>query len=60
MSDVKVSRAGIVSQGERRLGWVDRYRQTSGRWRAVTGNGRERGQFPTRAAAIAWLCGDGS
>lgn len=54
-SHVKVSRGGIVTKGDQRLGWVDRHRQKSGRWRAVRDGGRERGHFPTRAAAIAWL-----
>ena len=55
MADVKVSRDGKVTRGDRTLGWVDQYQQKSGRWRAIHDGGRQKGAFRTRKDAVTWL-----
>lgn len=55
LADVKVARDGCVTRGERTIGWVDRYQQKSGRWRAVHEGGRSKDRFESRRAAVIWL-----
>jgi hypothetical protein len=45
---------GIMRQGAL-IGWADRFRQRSGKWRGIKEGGREKGGFPSRAAAVEWV-----
>lgn len=59
MSGVRVTNLGIVYNGERMVGYVDRHdpenRRRSSLWRAVLEGGRYKYGFKTRRAAVEWL-----
>jgi hypothetical protein len=60
-SAVHVNRQGVVTQADRRLGYLDRHIRGDRKWRYVLEGGASSGfKFPTRREALADLLKDPS
>jgi hypothetical protein len=54
-STVTVRRDGSIMRQGALIGWTDRFRQRSGKWRGIKEGGRSKDGFPSRAAAVEWV-----